>query len=153
MWRMHLKTLNSTKFKMADYALLFTLMCLISDKPCLYSYTIIQCVASGKMCTENFQLNQIQDGRLYAIIYFNMISPKLWQIPQFHRCSALSGEWNNDIQIAAKKFNNVRTIARSIFGNHQYNHADLVYLAGHILILCSFIIKCTLLQCIIVPFF
>ena len=56
------KNFNPIKFKMADLQPLLTLGCVISGNPCQIAMP----------CSMKFQLDQIQNGRLAAIIDFNI---------------------------------------------------------------------------------
>ena len=80
--RMHLKKIQSIKFKMAAYRQLFTstgliLRNIMKTAQDSYTITIKQIVGfQERMHFEKFQLDQFQIGRLLAIIHLDR--PDIW---------------------------------------------------------------------------
>ena len=66
---------NSNKYKMADLRPLLTFLCVLSGKTVPDNWTIKQNVRVQEvigLCPEKCQLDKIQNGRLVAIIDFNI---------------------------------------------------------------------------------
>ena len=63
-------SVNSNKFQMARLSALLTLICLLFDKPCQIARPLLQkqnVRFKVGICSENVQLDQIQNSRLSAI--------------------------------------------------------------------------------------